>query len=386
MKKGYILIGILITVIFTMCVACAGVVRAGNQSNTEVTIKTEAANLDVTVPTTLPIIFKGDGTNTLPRNFKIENNSEIADIYLKEVTMTAAQGAWKLLAKSEDAKTLLPNTKAIKFLLGEQGKEKIVSPMSGTIAQEGQCDFAQTDFVVASTSEKRLNFIVERANFTKEIPAAKAFDMTLDFSFVDMEKQEKQLLAGLYDAQGALLYSWDELVEEYGLNVEQSYNEARAKGSAAYVLNRFEDAYKLVVDGSVNEIGKYALAETYLTEIVLPSSVNSMGMYTFFNSPNLKEVALSSTLKKIPIYAFGSCIALEKLDLPEGLESIEPYAFRSCRALKTITIPETVVTIDLSGDNYATTFMDCASLTTIFYSGGALGAPWGATNAITVAK
>ena len=39
-------------------------------------------NLDMTVPSELPIVFNYDGTNTYPTNWRITNNSTLAGVHL----------------------------------------------------------------------------------------------------------------------------------------------------------------------------------------------------------------------------------------------------------------------------------------------------------------
>ena len=49
-------------------------------STTDVTIAGEATTIDMSVPTSCPIVFEADGTNTTPDNFTITNNSQIAGV------------------------------------------------------------------------------------------------------------------------------------------------------------------------------------------------------------------------------------------------------------------------------------------------------------------
>lgn len=79
-----------------------------------------------------------------------------------------------------------------------------------------------------------------------------------------------------------------------------------------------------------------------ITEI--PSSGNTSGG-TFRNQINLTDVNLPSTLTTIGIYAFYNCTSLENINIPESIITIGNSAFANCTSLTTINLPETVTTI-----------------------------------------
>lgn len=74
----------------------------------------------------------------------------------------------------------------------------------------------------------------------------------------------------------------------------------------------------------------------------MPSTVNSIAEYAFWDCENLKTVSLSSNLKEIPAYAFSNCTGLEKAYVPYSMKSIQMKAFANCAKLSEIEIPESV--------------------------------------------
>ena len=140
-------------------------------------------NVSVTVPTTIPIVFNADGSNTLPTNWTIENVSTIAGIHLAKIDMDAGSSGWKLLADSQNVKTLSKDTKSIKFSVGKSGALKLVAPTSGTESTSGSVTFGNTEIEIPSGETQVLSFGVERGAFTKSEASAKAFDMVLTFNF-----------------------------------------------------------------------------------------------------------------------------------------------------------------------------------------------------------
>ena len=157
-----------------------------NAASAEVTIEVKETimdNVSVTVPTTLPIIFNEDGSNTLPTNWTIENISTIAGIHLAEVEMDGTESGWQILGNAENTKLMKVNTKAMKFSLGKSGALKLVEPTNGTKNAVGTITFGDEEITIASGEEQVLDFNVERGAFTSSQASQKAFDMVLTFEF-----------------------------------------------------------------------------------------------------------------------------------------------------------------------------------------------------------
>lgn len=181
MKKLNLLLGALLsfTIIF-------GAAVTANAASTEVYIEikeTAMDNVSVTVPSTLPIIFNEDGTNTLPTNWSIENKSPIAGIHLSKIDMDAGESNWKLLADSQDTKSLAADTKSIRFSVGKGASLKTVVPTNGTEDSKGSVTFGASEIAIASGEKQILSFGVKRGAFTTSQASAKAFDMILTFDF-----------------------------------------------------------------------------------------------------------------------------------------------------------------------------------------------------------
>lgn len=182
MKKLKTLVATLlsVTVIFGMA---APVYAAGPTSEVQIAIQPTDMNVSVTVPSTLPIVFNADGTNTIPSNWTIQNVSAIAGIHLVKVNLTADGTGWKLTKDSERVKTQDVNGKAIRFSVGLQGNRKVVDPNGGSESESGSATFEYPEIAIASGEEKVLSYEVERGAFTETKASAKAFTMVLEFAF-----------------------------------------------------------------------------------------------------------------------------------------------------------------------------------------------------------
>jgi len=106
----------------------------------------------------------------------------------------------------------------------------------------------------------------------------------------------------------------------------------------------------------------------YIKSIVLPSSLESIGDYTFLSVPkwarNLTSVTIPSGVKSIGNYAFYDCIGLTSITIPSGLTSIGQGAFEGCQYLTSIDIPSGVTSI------LTEAFRHCESLTSITLPAG----------------
>ncbi len=113
---------------------------------------------------------------------------------------------------------------------------------------------------------------------------------------------------------------------------------------------------------------------SYITSVVMPESVTSIGTRAFSNCENLKLNELPSKLTTISSYAFARCknLAVE-LNLPKTIKTIGSDAFYGCTSLTSVTMNYNDATEDTTSSGtqaYKATigseaFEDCTSLTTL---------------------
>jgi len=182
MKKVKVLLAALLSVTVVLGTAVP-TYAAEPVSEVKIEVNATDMNVSVTVPSTLPIVFNADGTNTFPSNWTIENVSALAGVHLKQIDLNAGGTGWKLVQDSASVKTQTVNGKAIKFFAGIPTNLKLVAPSNGTESETGTASFGETDICVASGETKDLVFAVERGAFTETQVSAKAFTMELTFGF-----------------------------------------------------------------------------------------------------------------------------------------------------------------------------------------------------------
>ena len=235
--------------------------------------------------------------------------------------------------------------------------------------------------------------------------------------------KEKVYAAGLYDENGIMTMSWDELISNKMITVTsdnalQNGSWERLNGHLViddsitkityYAFQNCSKLTKITIPDSVTTIEKYAFAGSIgITELNIPNSVTIIGDYAFFenenltdltipesvttvsdsafynsnmtnisfesenvifgtnvfyNCPNLKSVTLPSKLETIPQGTFCKCELLEIITIPNSVTTIDGYAFQYCKNLKTITIPNSVTSIGICA------FNSCSSLEEIILS------------------
>ena len=109
---------------------------------------------------------------------------------------------------------------------------------------------------------------------------------------------------------------------------------------------------EIVIPSSVTSIGDSAFSGCYsLSEIVIPSSVTNIGDWAFSGCDSLSEIVIPSSVTSIGDSAFSGCVSLSEIVIPSSVTSIGDSAFSWCSSLKYISIPKSVIC--LNGNPFA---------------------------------
>ena len=209
-----------------------------------------------------------------------------------------------------------------------------------------------------------------------------------------------QRVAGLYD--GYLLATFDELVNDYGLDVTVNYSGTDNSGNPShlsYILKNNPElsaATTLVIPNGVTSIGNEAFSGCAgLKMVSLPDSVTSIGEAAFYNCYGLGVINIPSRVTEIKAYTYSYCNSLKSIDIPSNVKSIGYGAFCKCYSVTDIKLHEGLETIgtlafgDVEVDTVTlpSTVKSAGSCSfrgsnTVNYTCGLEGAPWAATNAV----
>lgn len=89
------------------------------------------------------------------------------------------------------------------------------------------------------------------------------------------------------------------------------------------------------IPSSVKRIGDFAFYESGITDVDFSEGLVSIGERAFF-STRIKSIKLPESLKVIEYGCFAWCMDLEVIDLPSSLTSLGGFTFRYCTSLKDI--------------------------------------------------
>ncbi len=169
-----------------------------------------------------------------------------------------------------------------------------------------------------------------------------------------------------YDVLGC--YFWGYLEWDYVIVILAYNNQPEEENPYIYQTQEF--TYR--IENEEIEIGEYIGTATAVT---IPSTINGypvtvLGNKVFFNNQSIESVTISEGIKKIKdgeydsvfyngfVSCFGQCDALKQVVLPSTLELLGSYSFYECTHLNEITLNEGLKTIGNEVFAYCTELTD----------------------------
>ena len=113
-------------------------------------------------------------------------------------------------------------------------------------------------------------------------------------------------------------------------------------GSAAFMNSGLEE---IEIPGSIQILPERLLAGTGVRRVVIAEGVERIPDFFMSSCEYLEEIVLPSTLRSIGVQAFGRCQAIESIELPNSLEEIGEQAFSDCVKLRSLSLNEGIKTI-----------------------------------------
>ncbi|MFZ0828789.1 MAG: leucine-rich repeat domain-containing protein [Verrucomicrobiia bacterium] len=134
--------------------------------------------------------------------------------------------------------------------------------------------------------------------------------------------------------------------------------------NGAITITRYTGSSGAVtIPGTINGlpvtcIGSGAFALCGLTNVIIPSSVTTLGSNVFYECYNLVNITISNGVTNIGDSAFFDCSSLTRITLPNSVASLGSGVFTLC-GLTSILIPNSIASIGTD------TFYECYNLTNI---------------------
>ncbi|MBQ9097843.1 MAG: leucine-rich repeat protein, partial [Clostridia bacterium] len=117
---------------------------------------------------------------------------------------------------------------------------------------------------------------------------------------------------------------------------------------------------EIVLPSSVSTLGKRAFYATKITTLVIPETCTNFGVGAFYECEKLETVVLNTKATALAEDMFSGCSALTEIVIPETVSDLSAsYIFHECSSLRKVTILGTVKVLGKS------IFEDCSSLAEI---------------------
>ena len=114
-----------------------------------------------------------------------------------------------------------------------------------------------------------------------------------------------------------------------------------------------------IPEGTAYIENRYYSGRDDFTEVIIPDSVQDVGIGAFADCTTLETVILPAGMSRIRKELFSGCTSLRNVQLPSGVSTIGEWAFRGCSSLEAIEISENVTEIA------AEAFLSCPCLVII---------------------
>ena len=196
---------------------------------------------------------------------------------------------------------------------------------------------------------------------------------------LNKKKEHCDSVPGIYNEAGALMYTYNELEEQFNWNLSttpakdimdahaelengrilllpswQHLSEVATESGADCGLIRggngintcFQDSIlsKVILPDDCNDFGNW-FCRSNVTELELPDSITNYGRYSISSTPKLKYLKLSAGATDLTGLSVQSNPALETLVIPEGVEKLGNTTFAGNDKLKNVTLPSTLTDI-----------------------------------------
>ena len=103
------------------------------------------------------------------------------------------------------------------------------------------------------------------------------------------------------------------------------------------IPNRF-DVENVDIGNTVTSIGNLGIADSQLTNIMIPDNVASIEDFAFIRCKRLEEFTIGIGITSIRSNSFAWCISLRNIILPDSITNIGSNAFNGCNDIASVTI------------------------------------------------
>lgn len=301
------------------------------------------------------------------------NGTQYSGMYVNNVTVDIDFNVYTAEVEVSDDDTDTPEVEGIYYKLDREAKTAAVT---GCIPSLTDLNIPETITVVSG--EYTVTSVAEAAfNGNKTVTS-----VTIPSTIVEVETDAFRNMSNVKSVNIPDLAAWCGIVFANG-NANPIYNafsaSSESKWGTVYVAGEpvtttlvvpegvtstsrsfygFKSLTNVTLPSTLETLGDQTFANcTKITEVVIPEGVTTIGS-AFFGCSGLTTVTLPSTLVSMT-NTFYNCKALASVELPDGLETIGSMTFNNCQAITSITIPASLKSIGMMA------FDGCTGLTEI---------------------
>ena len=148
-------------------------------------------------------------------------------------------------------------------------------------------------------------------------------------------------------------FTWEDVSQDnrklvYKMVFSKNINTVRSDMTAdryndQTISRQYPNLKTIVVESGVTTIGNSAFRSLNVTDVKLPSTVDSIGACAFYDCDNITSISVPEKVTLIQDYCFAESDSLKKVTLSSETESIGDDAFYECPALDSVNIEKTKV-------------------------------------------
>ena len=129
-----------------------------------------------------------------------------------------------------------------------------------------------------------------------------------------------------------------------------------------YVSCDFSKITTIEFSSVIEIIDSYSFQHSKIEKLIMPNTINSIGVQAFSGCSNLYEITISNQIKALSDGCFAGT-KIETIVIPNGITKIGTRCFSGCKSLKEIQLPNS--TTNIGGGVFA----DCQSINVTFEEG-----------------
>ncbi|MBQ3234531.1 MAG: leucine-rich repeat domain-containing protein [Clostridia bacterium] len=140
---------------------------------------------------------------------------------------------------------------------------------------------------------------------------------------------------------------YDAVIDEYSDIISETEYPVLEIGAGAFSGGKAgkSSIESIVLQDGLKKIGGSAFTKTFITELIIPDSVEGSIYNICGGCINLKNVVIGEGITLIDGYAFSECSALRYVHIGSNVREIQRRAFYGCKSIQYLVIPKSVVSI-----------------------------------------